>query len=92
MKQWKEYSAEKGRPTTGAAEKALAAQMGQYADRYSAERVAALVQECIGNGWRNIQWERLERNPNRYADTRSGPQDAMENLRTVYEMFGDGGS
>ncbi|MBQ9345763.1 MAG: hypothetical protein IJT94_00300 [Oscillibacter sp.] len=66
LRAWREYQQEKYRPISTSAEKSLMGIMQVYAERYGAESVANLVEHCISEQWRNIHWERLDRDPDYY--------------------------
>ena len=100
--EWMDYKAELGKRMAKKTRERYMEDFESYVAGYGIVAVQALINEAIRNGWNNLYWERLERNPNQYDPQRfpapqkqsgkSNPESTMDDLRTLQQMFQEDGS
>lgn len=59
--QWRDYKRERRQAYKPKGWAALVQTAVKYADRYGVTAVAALIEECAGNGYQGVIWDRLSR-------------------------------
>ena len=100
--QWIEYRFEQGKELAPQSQVYLAESFRKNTAEYGTDAVKALVREAITNGWKTLYFEKLRENPSRYDPQRfpapqnqsdkNNTENAMDDLRTLQQMFREDGS
>ena len=61
MMEWLKYKIERKESYKETGLKSLMKQVQKYVEQYGQESVVALIEECMGNNWAGIIWDRLEK-------------------------------
>ena len=72
--EWMEYTSELGKKIARRSRERYAQELEDYAGEYGVAAVRALIDEAMRNGWRNLYFEKLEKNPHHYDPERFAPE------------------
>lgn len=84
IREWINYIQEQKGPCKPRGLKGLLTTITQYSDKFGDEAIISLINECMGNNWKSIVWDRINKQSNK-SNKSSGNKEPSYDLNAMFE-------